>query len=434
MANTLAGIEEGMKLHAIYAADGEYYPAIVKAVSSSKRRAKAPVKVQHVGYDEETWVSVDALKSKKIGLKAPEAPAPKAKAKAKAKVKAKAKAKAEPPIDWDTLSFAMTPTDVMYIAECKEGQEWAPGKTRPYGNISMSPAAGVLNYGQGVFEGMKAQRTESGEIVLFRPDANADRMRQGAIRLGMPAVPEKIFLDAVEAVVAANTRWVPPHGKGALYVRPCLWGSGPVLALKPPPLFTFCIYASPVGPYFKGGLKCISLLVSKEFHRASRGGQGGIKAVGNYAAGMMPAGAAKEKGFDELLYLDAQSQRYIEEAGAANFFCVKDGVVHTPELTGSILPGVTRMSIIQIAKDLGHEVREGRLEVDFITSADEAFCTGTAAVITPIGVIEHEGGRKEYCGGNVGEVTRKLYDALLGIQQCKHDDKHGWVRKVVVQN
>jgi len=336
------------------------------------------------------------------------------------------------PCDWDTLSFSMTPTDAMYIAECKEGEAWAPGGTRPYGDISFSPAAAVLNYGQGVFEGLKAQRTETGEILLFRPDANAARMAEGAKRLGMPPVPEKLFVNAVEAIVAANARWVPPPGKGALYVRPCLWGSGPVLALKAPPLFTFCVYVSPVGPYFKGGLKCISLLVSEEFHRASRGGQGGIKAVGNYAAGMMPAGAAKERGFDELLYLDAQHHRYIEEAGAANFFCVKDGVIYTPALTGTILPGVTRRSILQIAQDLGYPVREERLDVDFIVAADEAFCTGTAAVITPIGVIEHQQGRKEYCGGSVGKVTHALYDSLLAIQQGKQKDEHGWIYKVTL--
>jgi len=340
----------------------------------------------------------------------------------------------QPPCDWDKLGFALTTTDTMYIAQLQEGDSWAPGELQPYGDIKMSPAAGVLNYGQGIFEGMKAQRTDAGDIVIFRPNCNSDRFAASAARLGMPTVPEDMFVDAVQSVVAANARWVPPTGKGALYIRPCLWGSGGILGVAPAPQFTFCIYACPVGPYFKGGMSPIALQVSDEHHRAAPGGQGGAKAIGNYAPGMVPCMKAKKQGFNEILYLDAVEHRYVEEAGAANFFCVKNGVVHTPALVGTILPGITRMSVIQIAKDLGHEVREERVDISFALEADECFCTGTAAVIAPIGRIQHGDRDVTFAGGEVGPLTRKLYDMLTGIQVGKVEDKHDWVRKVQVPN
>lgn len=333
-------------------------------------------------------------------------------------------------VDWDALTFALKPTDYMYVATVKLGEEWKPGVIKPYGEISISPAAGVLNYGQGLFEGMKAQRLDDGRIVLFRPDCNAARMASGAKRLGMPEVPKTIFIDAIKAVVKANARWVPPSGRGALYVRPVLWGSGGILGVAPAPEFTFLIYACPVGPYFKGGMAPISLFVSPDYHRAAPGGQGGVKAIGNYAPGMMPALAAKKEGFAEILYLDATEHRYIEEVGAANFFCFKDGVLYTPALVGTILPGVTRMSVIQLAKDLGYEVKEQRVEIELAMSADECFASGTAAVIAPIGTIQHGARKAQFCDGKVGPATRKLYDLLVGIQLGKQADKHSWVHVV----
>lgn len=294
----------------------------------------------------------------------------------------------------------------------------------------MSPAAGVLNYGQGLFEGMKAQRTDSGEIVIFRPSANAARLQSGAKRLGMKEVPEALFVSAVEQLVSANARWVPPSGRGALYIRPVLWGTGAILGVQAAPEFTFLLYCCPVGPYFKGGLSPISLKVTQDFHRAAPGGIGGVKAIGNYCQGLAPAKVAKAEGFAEVLYLDAVENRYIEEVGAANFFCVKAGVLYTPALSGSILPGVTRMSIMDIARDLGHEVRECKLDINFALEADEAFCSGTAAVLTPIGKIQHGAKTGTFCNGEVGAVTRKLYDSLLGIQTGKLPDKHKWVMRV----
>ena len=337
----------------------------------------------------------------------------------------------EAPVDWDSLTFSMTETDFMYIAKTAMDEPWQPGEILPYGNISISPAAGVLNYGQGLFEGMKAYKTAAGRVVLFRPEENARRMQRGADRLKMPPVPESIFIDAVEQCVQQNSRWIPPMGKGALYVRPLLNGSGPVLGVAPAPEYSFMIYVTPVGPYFKGGMTCIKLLISDEHHRAAPGGSGGVKAIGNYAPGMMPSKKAKAAGYAEVIYLDAEEHKYVEEVGAANFFCVKDNVLYTPELTGTILPGITRDSIIQLARHMGHEVVETKVEAEFAMSADEAFCCGTAAVISPIGSITLGEETAAYADGSTpGEVTQRLYDALTSIQNETGDDIFGWVHPV----
>ncbi len=336
-------------------------------------------------------------------------------------------------IDWDKLTFSLTPTDTMYVATTTAEDPWMPGDLRPYGNISISPAAGVLNYGQGLFEGMKAYRTAKDRVVFFRPDENARRMQRGADRLKMPPVPESIFIDAVEQVVQANIDYLPPMGRGAMYVRPLLMGSGPVLGVAPAPSYSFMIYVTPVGPYFKGGMKAIDLLISNEFHRAAPGGSGGVKAIGNYAPGMMPSRIAKSKGYAEVIYLDARTSTYIEEVGAANFFCVKDNVLYTPELTGTILPGITRASIIALARHLGYDVHEEKVSAEFAMSADEAFCCGTAAVISPIGSITHDDKKVTYGDGTPGIMTTTLYDMLTGIQNEKQEDIFGWLHEVPLE-
>ena len=333
---------------------------------------------------------------------------------------------AGPDIDWDELTFSFTETDRMYIATCKEGNEWEPGVMQDFQNLSLSPAAGVINYGQGLFEGMKAQYAADGKVVLFRPEHNARRAQDGGRRLGMPPVPEEMFLEAVKQTVRENLRWVPPMGKGALYVRPLLFGSGAILGVAPAPEYTFLVYVSPVGPYFKGGITPTSLRVSDEFHRAAPGGSGGVKAIGNYAPGMVPSKMAKKEGYSEIIYLDAVHHRYVEEVGAANFFCVKDGVISTPELTGTILPGVTRMSVIELAESRGYEVREEKVDVGYAMDADECFCVGTAAVISAIGRIEHGESVVEYCGGEVGPIAMELYEGLTAIQQRREPDELGW--------
>jgi len=277
---------------------------------------------------------------------------------------------------------------------------------------------------------MKAYRTAKDRVVFFRPDENARRMQRGADRLKMPPVPESIFIDAVEQVVQANIDYLPPMGRGAMYVRPLLMGSGPVLGVAPAPSYSFMIYVTPVGPYFKGGMKAIDLLISDEFHRAAPGGSGGVKAIGNYAPGMMPSKIAKSKGYAEVIYLDARTSTYIEEVGAANFFCVKDNVLYTPELTGTILPGITRASIIALARHLGYDVHEEKVSAEFAMSADEAFCCGTAAVISPIGSITHEDKKVTYGDGTPGIMTTTLYDMLTGIQNEKQEDIFGWLHEV----
>jgi len=333
-------------------------------------------------------------------------------------------------IDWDNLTFSLTPAKTMFVSQCGPDGQWDKGKYLPFKNISISPAAGVLNYGQGLFEGLKALRTQKGEIVLFRPVENGKRLAEGARRLCMPEYPPERFVEAVRALVKKNAAFVPPYGKGSLYVRPCLWGTGPVLGVSPAPGYTFLTYVSPVGAYFKTGLKPIKLVITSAYHRSASKGTGGVKSIGNYAPTMYPAKEAKAQGYSECIYLDSREERYIEEVGAANFFCVKGNVLATPAL-GSILPGITRKSVMQLASDLlKMDVQEKYVSVEEALDADEAFCTGTAAVVSSIGSITFQGREKVYGAFSVGPVTRKLYDLLTKIQLTEEEDRFGWVEKV----
>ncbi len=335
-------------------------------------------------------------------------------------------------IDWDNLTFSITPTRSMYLAYCENNEGWKAGKLEPYGDITLSPSAGVLNYGQGVFEGMKAFHSIKNRIVLFRPDRNARRMRESAIRLCIPPVPEKMFMDAVLTVVRDNMEFVPQRGKGSLYIRPCIWGTGPVLGIKPAPSYTFIIYVSPVGPYFQGGLKCLSLKLTNLYHRAAPKGLGNVKAIGNYSAALYPHKLAKEHGFDEVIYVNAANENFIEEVGSANLFVLKDSCLKTPRLGGSILPGVTRDSVIQIADEiLGLEVQETDVTINDVLNADELFCSGTAAVITPIGKVSTDDESREIGGNRIGSTTRGIYDILTGIQNESREDPFGWVQPVM---
>ena len=211
-------------------------------------------------------------------------------------------------VAWDELSFTLTPTRSMYVAECKMGEDWNSGALKSFGDFSISPAAAVLNYGQGVFEGMKAYHSARDRVVLFRPERNARRFQASAERLCIPPVPQGIFMQAVTSTVGDNLDFVPPLGKGSLYIRPCVWGTGPVLGVQPAPSYTFVVYVSPVGPYFKGGMRLLHLEVTKQFHRAAPRGTGNAKAIGNYAASLYPLKLAKAKGFDEILYLNAADE------------------------------------------------------------------------------------------------------------------------------
>jgi branched-chain amino acid aminotransferase len=320
----------------------------------------------------------------------------------------------------------------MYVSEWTDGKGWDQGGMKPYGPMQLMPSAQVLNYGQAVFEGMKAQRTPSGSIVLFRPDRNAARIAAGAARLSMPPFPEARFVEAVAECVKANTDFVPPLGKGALYLRPLLMGTGPILGLGPAPSYTFTIYAAAVGSYFKSGqLTPIDLIVEEHFHRAAPGGMGGTKAAGNYSPVLVTQLEAKRKNYADVVYLDAKTDTYLEEVSSCNIFVRKGKTIKTPPLGGTILPGVTRDSIIQLARRLGYEVHEEPVSVHEAMEADEVFTTGTAVVVCSVGSLTYKGNRRSYVeDGAAGSTALELYTALTQLQTAQAEDPFGWVYKV----
>lgn len=330
-----------------------------------------------------------------------------------------------PELDWENLGFGIIPTDYMYVMKCSQGSNFSNGELKRFGNIELSPSAGVLNYGQGLFEGLKAYRKEDGSILLFRPEENALRMRMGAERMCMQSPTVDQFVEAVKATVSANKRWVPPSGKGSLYIRPLLMGSGAVLGLAPAPEYTFIVYVSPVGNYFKEGLAPINLVIEHELHRATPGGTGGVKTIGNYAAVLKAQSAAKAKGYSDVLYLDCVHKKYLEEVSSCNIFVVKGNVISTPAIKGTILPGITRKSIIDVARSLGFQVEERLVAVDELLEADEVFCTGTAVVISPVGSVTYLGKRISY-GDGVGVVSQQLYSVLTRLQMGLIEDKMNW--------
>ncbi|KAG6543676.1 hypothetical protein Mapa_014860 [Marchantia paleacea] len=333
-------------------------------------------------------------------------------------------------VDWDNFGFGLRPTDAMFVMKCEHDGQWGKGELKPFGNLELSPSAAVLNYGQGLFEGMKAYRTLDGRILLFRPEENALRMISGADRLSMPALAVDAFVNAVKQTVLANKRWIPPPNKGSLYIRPLLIGSGAVLGLAPAPEYTFLIYVSPVGNYFKGGLAPIDLKVDNYYHRAAPGGTGGVKTIGNYAPVLKTQLLAKGKGYSDVLYLDAVENKYVEEVSSCNIFIIKDGRIHTPELRGTILPGITRKSIIELARNLQYEVEERQVSVDELLEADEVFCTGTAVVVNPVGSVTYNDKRVKYRNAGLGGVAQELYTALTDIQMGKAEDRLDWVVQV----
>eukprot|EP00339_Tiarina_fusa_P014178 CAMPEP_0117056618 /NCGR_PEP_ID=MMETSP0472-20121206/39288_1 /TAXON_ID=693140 ORGANISM="Tiarina fusus, Strain LIS" /NCGR_SAMPLE_ID=MMETSP0472 /ASSEMBLY_ACC=CAM_ASM_000603 /LENGTH=418 /DNA_ID=CAMNT_0004773147 /DNA_START=259 /DNA_END=1515 /DNA_ORIENTATION=- len=382
-----------------------------------------------------------------------------------------------PNVDWDSFSFGLNGvrTDSMWVNVVDVNDDTSVGADDCYssssetclkalGHLELSPAATVLNYGQALFEGMKAFRRADGSIAMFRPERNALRMQQGAKRFLMPSVPTDVFVEAADAVVRANARWVPPFGKGALYLRPLLMGTGDDLGVKPSWQTTFCIYCSPVGNYFKGGLKAIHLQAVQGFSRAARGGAGSVKASGNYAPAFLVQKQVKQQGYDEVLCLDAATGQAVEEAGASNFFAVyPNNTIVTPSLDSeTILPGVTRSSIIELARrECGCTVLEQRLTLEDIRNhgACEAFCCGTGASITPVGSItvtrrmaadeddasadgDSEAGdddesnrRIEFGDGSTpGPLTQRLYNMLLdlqtGVDQELNEKYQDWIHVV----
>lgn len=335
-------------------------------------------------------------------------------------------------IDWANVGFGYHKTDKRYVSNYKDGK-WDAGVLTEDSNIVLNESAGVLQYAQTCFEGMKAYTTVDGKVVVFRPDMNAKRMADTARRLEMPVFPEDRFVEAVEEVVKANLKYVPPYGTGAtLYLRPFMFGSAPVMGVKPSAEYQFRIFASPVGPYFKGGAKPITLTVS-DFDRAAPHGTGHVKAGLNYAMSLHAIVTAHANGYDENLYPDALTRTKVEETGGANFFFVtKDNKVVTPK-SDSILPSITRRSLMYVAKEyLGLETEEREVFLSELKDFAECGLCGTAAVISPVGKIVDHGKEILFPSGmnEMGPVSKKLYDTLTGIQYGRIEAPKGWIRTI----
>ncbi|MDL2301346.1 branched-chain amino acid aminotransferase [Lachnospiraceae bacterium OttesenSCG-928-D06] len=335
-------------------------------------------------------------------------------------------------IDWSNLGFGYINTEARYVSDYKDGA-WDAGRISADSNIVLNESAGVLQYAQTIFEGLKAYTTEDGRIVTFRPDMNAKRMMHSAERMIMPLFTEERFIDAITQTVAANAEYVPPYGSGAsLYLRPYMFGTNPVIGVKPADEFQFRVFATPVGPYFKGGVKPLTLCVS-EYDRAAPRGTGDIKAGLNYAMSLYAITKAHDNGFDENMYLDAQTRTKVEETGGANFiFVTKDGKVVTPK-SDSILPSITRRSLLYVAKEyLNLEVEEREITIDEVKDFAECGLCGTAAVISPVGKVVNRG--EEICLPSgmsaMGEITQKLYDTLTGIQMGRIEAPEGWIHVI----
>ena len=335
-------------------------------------------------------------------------------------------------IDWSSLGFGYVKTDYRYVSNFKDGA-WDEGGLTTDDTITLSECAGVLQYAQTVFEGMKAYTTEDGHIVTFRPDLNAARMVDSAKRLEMPVFPEDRFVEAVVETVKANAAYVPPYGSGAtLYIRPYMFGSDAVIGVKPANEYQFRVFTTPVGPYFKGGAKPITIRVS-DFDRAAPHGTGHIKAGLNYAMSLHAIVDAHNQGYDENMYLDAATRTKVEETGGANFlFVTKDNTVVTPK-SNSILPSITRRSLLYVAEHyLGLKVEERELYLDEVKDFAECGLCGTAAVISPVGKIVDHGKEIVFPSGmeKMGPTTQKLYETLTGIQMGRIEAPEGWLKVI----
>lgn len=330
-------------------------------------------------------------------------------------------------VDWSSLGFGYVQTDYRYVSNYKDGA-WDAGVMTADPNITMSECACVLQYAQTCFEGMKAYTTEDGRIVCFRPDLNATRMVQSAQRLKMPPFPEDRFLDAIIQTVRANAAWVPPYGSGAsLYLRPFMFGYDSIIGVKPANEYQFRVFATPVGPYFKGGMKPIHVRIS-DFDRAAPRGTGHVKAGLNYAMSLYAIVDAHEQGYDENIYLDSGSRKYIEETGGANIIFIKGNTLVTPK-SDTILPSITRRSIVHVAREyLGMEVEEREVALEEIDQFEECGLCGTAAVISPVGSIDDHGRLIHYAG--CGPRIQKLYDTLTGIQMGRLQAPEGWIQVI----
>ncbi|MCP4460001.1 MAG: branched-chain amino acid aminotransferase [Cytophagales bacterium] len=337
-----------------------------------------------------------------------------------------------PEVDMDNIAFGRAYSDHMFIADYEDG-EWKNSRIIPYRNLSISPANAALHYAQSIFEGLKAYRTQDGDIATFRADENARRMRSSAIRMCMPAVPEELFLEAIYELVNLDRDWVPSTDGSSLYIRPFQFAMDPYIGIRPAQKYTFMVISGPVGQYYTEPVK---VKIETEYARAMPGGVGAAKTAGNYAAALYPAKRAQDEGYHQLIWTDAHTHKYIEESGTMNIMFVIDGMLVTPQTSDTILAGITRASAIELAKDWGMIVEERRIKVTEIIEAmeqgrlQEAFGIGTAATVSQISVINHEGIDYELPSGESCEISNKLLKSLTDIRLGRVPDKFGWMHKI----
>ncbi|MDD3799872.1 MAG: branched-chain amino acid aminotransferase [Novosphingobium sp.] len=333
--------------------------------------------------------------------------------------------------------FGSVFSDHMVTIDWEDGKGWHDATVRPYGPLSLDPATAVLHYAQEVFEGLKAYKQADGGLAMFRPDANAARFNASARRLAMPEIPEEVFIESCRLLVDTDRDWYPTVEGGSLYLRPFMIASEPFLGVRPAKKYKYLVIASPAGNYFKSNATTVSIWVCREHSRAALGGTGAAKCGGNYAASLVPQAEAIEHGHDQVVFLDAEEHKWVEELGGMNlFFVFADGRIVTPPLTGTILPGITRNSLLTLARDEGLDVHEERYSLQQ-WQADaasgklvEAFACGTAAVVTPVGTLADHDGEIVIGSGGPGQLTQKFRDRLVGIQRGTIEDKHGWVMKL----
>lgn len=328
-------------------------------------------------------------------------------------------------------------TDHMVTIQWTEGRGWHDARLEPYAPLQIDPANMTLHYAQSIFEGLKAYQQPDGSVKVFRPDANARRFQRSARRLAMPELPVETFIEACDLLVGQDKAWVPGEGEASLYLRPFMFATEVGLGVKPASQYTFMVIASPAGSYFPGGVEPVSVWLSEEYVRAAPGGTGEAKCAGNYAASLVAQAEAAEHGCDQVVWLDAVERRHIEEMGGMNLYFVygsgADARIVTPALTGTLLPGITRDSLLTIAADMGYETGEARITTDEWRAGNadgsitEVFACGTAAVITPVGEVKSTSAGWQVADGSAGEITLKLREALLAVQTGRAEDTHGWM-------
>lgn len=332
----------------------------------------------------------------------------------------------------DPLVFGTIFTDHMFVMDYEEGKGWYDPRIIPYQPLILDPSCMVFHYGQEMFEGLKAYKSSDGRILLFRPDKNAQRANRSNRRLCIPEIPEDVFLEAIKAVVKIDEAWIPEKDGTSLYVRPFVIATDPYLGVRPSYTYKFMVILSPVGAYYESGINPVKIWIEDDYVRAVKGGIGEAKTGGNYVASMASQVKAHDQGYSQVLWLDGVHRKYIEEVGAMNIFFKIHGVVITPELTGSILPGVTRDSVIELCNEWGIPLEQRRISVDEVVEAarsgalEECFGTGTAAVVSPVGELRYEQECMEIGNGGIGDLTHRIYDTITGIQVGRIEGPKGW--------